>query len=422
VTGRTSKAAAMAKTAKTASIISIIFAALLVFSIFSIAIPSSSASGGQASLPLSITVGNNSGGIGNSTESESEMTGGASLNIPISINIQDSYPSVAAKRLSEEDRKSKLMAELPSNYTQILLHLSRAEQEEILKMDLEGAVGRLSQYKLVTHTKDEIYSERQLPPETTEPAQFNLTEPRIPRKSVMQWFSGIFTQFGLKLGLIKQDKEPSMAMQISKEHLNSTIDIYLTSLERIKSTAEANDDLTEKEAQDIIVSAGNEIVILRDIKERMLLAETQSEIDSLKKEVMAIAQDLGPAIKTDAINLIRSRLLEIVKRDEQMERKLECTISGMKKQGIDTTSIEEKTGELSVRIYFAKSDLRDARTNNEAGNFTIAEQKTLSAQMKLDEAYITLKDIVKDIQASKGKIIECETEEPDMIVTAEENQ
>jgi hypothetical protein len=206
------------------------------------------------------------------------------------------------------------------------------------------------------------------------------------------------------------------------EHLNSTIDLYLQSLERIKSTAELNDDLTEKEAQDIIVNAGNKMVILKGIRDRLMLAETQSDVDSARKQVMDMAEELGPAIKTDAINLIRSRLLDIVKRDEQMERKLECTLNSMKTQGIDTTSIDEKIGELSAKIYFAKSDLRDARTNNELGKFALAEQKTLSAQIKLNEAYITLKDVVKDIQANKGKIIECETEAPGTILTAEEIQ
>jgi hypothetical protein len=403
-------------------ILALTLIALFATTIFSITIPFSSASGAQTSLPLSITVDNNSGGIGNMADSDNQETGGASLNLPVSITIHDSYPSVAAERLSEEERVAKLMAELPENYTRILLHLSRAEQEEILSLDLEGASARLSQYRLVTHSKDELYTERQLPLVTIEPAQLKAAEPKIARQGLMQWFSGIFTQFKIKLGIAQPQKEPSLAVQISKEHLNSTIDLYLKSIERIKTTAELNDDLTEKEAQRIILNAGDEIAVLQEIKERLQLAKTQSEVDGARREVVEIAKELGPAIKTDAINLIRSRLLEIVKRDEQMERKLECTINGMKKEGIGTASIEEKIGELSAKIYFAKSDLRDARTNNEAGNFTLAEQKTLSAQVKLDEAYITLKDIVKDIQASKGKIIECETEAPDTIVTAEENQ
>jgi hypothetical protein len=104
-----------------------------------------------------------------------------------------------------------------------------------------------------------------------------------------------------------------------------------------------------------------------------------------------------------------------------MEQKLECSLAEMRKQDINTSSINEKLGELSAKIAFAKNDLRQARENNLAGNFTFAQTKTIAAQNKLDEAYLNLKDIVKEIKLENGMIIDCSTDNPGLVTTIEED-
>lgn len=380
------------------------------------AAPSSLASGTEASLQMGISLGGEeSGAADNSTR----FIGGPSLGIPVSIDLIDSYPAIAAKRIVGQDLQNstlQVIAELPVGYTEVLLNLPRAEQDEILRLDPDEAVDRLSRYRLVNRSRYDLYSERYVSSEAIESAQAKLAGAKAENKSILTFIKGILARFGLAQNYRTIDEDT----KISRDYLLNTIGIYIRSVEQIKYNAEISDDLTDEEAESIITNAEQSIGKLQEIQLRVMNAVTPSEIDKLKLEVSALGEQLGPAIKSDSLELMRSRLLEIVKRDEQMERKLECTIEGMRQDGIDTAPIEEKFGELSAKVYFAKTDLRNARDLSAAGNFTYAERKTLSAQIKLEEAYYTLKDVVKDIRTMNGTIEECVTVNPEIITTVEE--
>jgi TolA-binding protein len=234
--------------------------------------------------------------------------------------------------------------------------------------------------------------------------------------SLFERLNSLFTRLRISFG----PAEKAQAIKSQKESLDSSLDFHITILEKLKYSTQINDDLTELEAQSIISSADSKISELEQMKLLVSRAQSQAELDDAKAQIQPLIKDIIPEVKSQSVRLMQTRLSEVVKRDEETQRKLECSLNAMKARNISTDKIDEKLGELSAKVLFAKDDLRKAEENSHQGNYTLAELKTISAQIKLSDCYLTMKDIVKDIKASKGTIIDCVSLSPDTVVVAEE--
>jgi hypothetical protein len=344
---------------------------------------------------------------------------GASLSLPISVDVEEGYPAIAAQRLAKQTTNVHIISEIPIVSTEILLYLPRAEQQEILNMSPEDARAALSRYRLVNLSKDELYSQRQISAEEIDQAAarraaINTNGTHI---SLFARITSLISRLRVSFSSPGQSK----AVESQRQSLTSSLDIHMAMLENLKYNAQINDDLTEKEAQSIISSADTKISELQQMKQAVSQASSQEDLDMAKVQIQSLIKNIIPEAKSQSVRLMQTRLTEVVLRDEEMQRKLECSLDAMKSDGIQTAEIDEKLGELSAKVMFAKDDLRNAKLYSHEANYSLAEYKTISAQSKLEECYITLKDIVKDIKASNGTIVGCESNSPDTVVVVEEN-
>jgi hypothetical protein len=157
------------------------------------------------------------------------------------------------------------------------------------------------------------------------------------------------------------------------------------------------------------------------MKQALMKAGSQEQLILAKAQVQMLIKNIVPEVKSQSVRLVQTRLVEIVLRDEETQRKLECSIDAMKSLGKNTSHIDEKLGDLSVKVMFAKDDLRNAELYSQEGNYSLADYKTISAQSKLEECYVEIKDIVKEIKANNGAIVDCVSSAPGVVVVAEEN-
>jgi hypothetical protein len=371
----------------------------------------------EASIPIGIKIPNAT--EASATVESTPTMEGASLSLPISVVVEEGYPAIAAQRIARQTTGVHIINEIPTTSAEILLYLPRAEQQEILNMTPEEAQAQLARYHLVNLSRDELYSQRQVSAQEIEQAAAKRAA-ITSTGSRMSLFAQI-TSLISRLRISFRSPGQSQASESLRQSLISSLDIHIAMLENLKYSAQINDDLTEEEAQSIISNADAKITELEQMSLAVSQAASQEDLDMAKVQIQSLIKNILPEVKSQSVRLMQTRLTEVVLRDEEMQRKLECTLSTMKSGGIQTAAIDEKLGELSAKVMFAKDDLRAAKLYSHQANYSLAEYKTISAQSKLEECYITLKDIVRDIKASNGTIVDCGSASASTMVAIEDD-
>ena len=208
----------------------------------------------------------------------------------------------------------------------------------------------------------------------------------------------------------------------AKEHVMNIADVILEHLNKIKSRAESNEDLSEEEAAEIIAEVDGYIGEIEAAKETIATSESKEEIIKATKEIKNSWQRMRKNVEVTVGKLVNARIGGIIVKSEQLQIKLERIMERIAEEGTDTTELESLVDEFNISIETAKEKYKLAIEKfTEAKNNTITPDTALiregqefmkAAHAALQDAQKNLRDIVHLIK-QVGAEEELEEDESD---------
>ncbi len=329
------------------------------------------------------------------------------------------------KFISQDPNATEMLMSFSDNSTLVFLHLSRAEQKRFLNMSQEQAEETLMNYQLVAVNKSLLYKVRVIPSPILVKAQERVVETKHEYEDIKDELDDEKEKFeNARLG-----RDEEQATEHAKNFMLKTADLVIKALERIKYNVEATDDLDEEEAQEIIEEIDSHIQDMEQAKADVEAAETKEEVQEAGRVILQAWKRIRIEINRYAVKLIHAKFGDIIQRSEHLEDKLDCTLQNMENQGINVTNIDEMVNEFSMNVSEARQKFKDARTYLEqakeikSDNATdeeleeaerlVEESKNLidEAKRQLNAAHELLKQIVREIKAAGGEIVDCKEPE-----------
>ena len=208
----------------------------------------------------------------------------------------------------------------------------------------------------------------------------------------------------------------------AKEHVMNIADVILEHLNKIKSRAESNEDLSEEEAAEIIAEVDGYIGEIEAAKETIATSESKEEIIKATNEIKNSWQRMKKNVEVTVGKLVNARIGGIIVKSEQLQIKLERIMERIAEEGTDTTELESLVDEFNISIETAKEKYKLAIEKfTEAKNNTITPDTALiregqefmkAAHAALQDAQKNLRDIVHLIK-QVGAEEELEEDESD---------
>jgi hypothetical protein len=199
----------------------------------------------------------------------------------------------------------------------------------------------------------------------------------------------------------------------SKEYLLKTADNILKHLNKIKANVEANEDLSEEEAAEIIGKIDEMITEIESAKSTIESSEDKEEIIEAAKTLKNAWSGVRKRLTVHSGRIVNSRIGGIVVRVKQLEVKLERILARMEENEIDTTEIQSLIDEFNVKTSDAKSNYESALEKfNEASDAdgvtakhelgSAGHELMKKAHSALQEAQKLLRDIILTIKQKEG--------------------
>jgi hypothetical protein len=213
------------------------------------------------------------------------------------------------------------------------------------------------------------------------------------------------------------DDDDTRAIEHAKKFLIRAADMIIESLEKIKAKTEANEDLTEEEAEDILSDIAERIEKLEDAKAKVEAATTKEEVKEAGAVILEEWRNAKKKMNRYTYQIVRGNVQEILQRSEQLEKKLDRILAYMEEQGIEVANIDTKVDLFSDRIAEAREKFQTGedlfRQARETGDSTLIRQAkayTKEAHNALREAHNILMDIWKEIREAGGSPEDVEDE------------
>ncbi len=199
----------------------------------------------------------------------------------------------------------------------------------------------------------------------------------------------------------------------SKEFLLKAADNIIEHLNKVKANVEANEDLSEEEAAEIIAKMDEMISEIESAKSTIESSEDKEEIIEAAKTLKNAWSRVRKRLSVHSGRIVNSRIGGIVVRIKQLEVKLERILARMEENEIDTTEIQSLIDEFNVKTSDAKSnyesalekfdeakDAEDSGTKQELG--LAGHELMKKAHSALQEAQKLLRDVVLTTKQKGG--------------------
>jgi len=197
----------------------------------------------------------------------------------------------------------------------------------------------------------------------------------------------------------------------AKQGLLRATDAIIAHLEKVKNKVKESEDLSEEEVSSIVADLDAKIVEINDAKATAEAAATKEEIRTAAKKINAAWKRIKVKTEQHARNLVNEKVRGILKRSEQLERKLDRILAEMEEKGIEVEAIDEKESQFSNKVAEARDKLKQSQEKFKEAKATgidedrkslLEETKSLAreAHDSLKEAHDILKEIVRSIKAS----------------------
>jgi len=330
------------------------------------------------------------------------------------------------QRLSNDtilkDKVTDMFNGLTADKAQVLSHLTRAQQKNLLNGT--DAVDKLKNLKLMEVKKEEMFKSRII-------AQNKLSEAKnrydLAKKNYVDLVKDFkdkkdeFDKLKAKIAACKDSDgckaDQDKAQAAAKEYVYKSIKAAIEHLKKIKEKAGSSEYITSTDSSDIESEVDSAISKLEALATRLDAATTKDDIKKIASEVASLWKDIKEDAKRDAAKVVVGTVGNVVKRAEHLEGKLDCAVLSLEEQGIDVAGIDSKIDDFSSLVTSAKEDyetarkyLADAKSNDDANaKDYVTKTHTLikQAENKIEKAHSLLKEIVREIKAAGGDISKC---------------
>jgi chromosome segregation ATPase len=218
----------------------------------------------------------------------------------------------------------------------------------------------------------------------------------------------------------------AQTLQNAKDFLIRTADSMISHLEKVKTTAQSNEDLTDEEASEITTKIDAEIKELQDAKAKGTAATTKEELKDVTKTILTAWKEINKYTMFHIAKIVNAKHGGIIVKLKHLELRLQKVLEKMEENGKDTSAIQPLVDEFNKYLEEAKTkfDLAEQKFKDfkalpepkgEAGNTIIQEAQGYmkEARDSLKNAQEKLKEIVKAVKDAKGdkELAETTTEE-----------
>jgi chromosome segregation ATPase len=326
------------------------------------------------------------------------------------------YKTMSAEPAEENDTQEPIRERL-----NVLRNESTQEREQIRERIQNLSEQNLSLRERIQErlkigreiTKEKIEQARERYQEAKEKYQ-TAKERYAQAKSMVREVKGVIAKCREEDGSERCVQARSQIKVHSKDFLSNTADRIINVLEKLKAKVEANEDLTEEQAAEMIEDIDAKIAEIQAAKES---AENLTNV-STKQEIQEAARVLKQkwvktrvVAKRNAGRLVNEKIGGIIVRAEKLQVKLERILAKLESQGYDTSGIEDKLAEFDAEITAANEKYEAARAQLETRGE--ANRLMKEARQNLKNAHFILKDIFFSIKgiADGQRLLEAPAEE-----------
>ncbi|MFH1399206.1 MAG: hypothetical protein ABIG95_03780 [Candidatus Woesearchaeota archaeon] len=366
--------------------------------------------------------GSGSGSMQTQEQNTNQVQTQARRQVMVALNTTEALQNMATFRTrtmqilaNQSQEKTQLVQNLSVNQTKVLAHLTRAQQKAVMEMAKEQAKLALAKYQLQIINKSRQFKAREITAEVMANVRQRLQTAKDQYTQVREQLKTQKQQFEQA----KLEGDQTEATTQAKRYLTKTADLVIKSLEKVQYTVKASEDLTQEEADEIITAIDSEILKMQAAKSEVESAQTKEGVQAAGEQILEAWHVIRLEIKRYATWMIHAKLGEILKRAQNLEDKLDCTIQQMASQKGDVEAIDTKVDEFSMLVLDATTKFKLARTQliqakiskstqiQAEQEIDAAKQQIEGAKQNLVEAHTLLKGIVKSVKEQGFDIAEC---------------
>lgn len=343
--------------------------------------------------------------------------------------------------VSEDKPKLKELMEKVSDEKALLLsNMPRAKQQKIGDMNTEEAEKELNKYRLVAVDKEKYLKARTIVKEKIQEAKEKLEKAKeryeVSKENYLE-FKNRFLEDKAKLNACKGVNSPeceklkTTIFENAKEYVLNAVDMAISHLEKIKDNIESNENINETEAVSSVAEIDETIQKLTEFRKEVVSATTKEQIIEAAKKIDDLWQKKRNMERYFAGRVINSKIQEILRMSEMLEKRLDATLAKLKEQGIVIDGLDNKIFQFSEDIEEARTKFNEAKDLFEKARLLKTENATeeqkkeglgyiekaqallKAAHEKLKEAHSVLVEINKMIRDARQELIDNEEIEDD---------
>ena len=334
----------------------------------------------------------------------------------------------------DEDKLSKI-AGLDERQLNKLSVMNREKVKEFAELDKTQIKAKLGNLKVKTVKKEELFRKRVVAENKLRAAnqRYNNAKEKFLRaekiyKERRQNFLDVKEKLKACKGVESEEctQWNEDALAHAKELSIKAADMAIEHLNKIKESIEANDDLEEEDAVNMIARIDDAIAELEQAKADVEAAEIKEDVKKAAAAINNIWRKYSAKVKRYAARVVHAKVGEIITRSEQLERKLDRILTKMEEDGIEVSGIDEKMDAFSAKIEEAKDLYKqsrekfiEAKTSDSEATVQEARRLAKGAHKALVDAHRILMDIFKSIKEAGGSV---EVEEEDEVEVIEEEE
>ncbi|MFH2021612.1 MAG: hypothetical protein ABIJ34_09475 [archaeon] len=229
--------------------------------------------------------------------------------------------------------------------------------------------------------------------------------------------------------------DETRSLEAGKIYFNKVADLVLNNLEKIKTSAEENDDLTEEELAEIVSEMDAEIAEIVEVKAAVDAATTKKELKDAASGLVSKWKMMQERLRLHVEYLERAKVQDVMKRSNYLERKLESGLAKLEVKGYDVSEVTEMVSDFSslleqTRENYMEGDalFREARNMAREGadradvkeKIDAGKELIKQAREELQQAHELSKEILAKIREIAGSIDVVTEETTDDYVQVEE--
>jgi len=323
---------------------------------------------------------------------------------------------------------SQFVRELPNDKVDVFARLPRAEQNKILNMDADARKERINDYELRTVKKTMLFKKRVIAKTKVDAAKLRFERAKNEYVRVNNAYKEnkkLFLQTKEKLKEcegVETDECNELRNQTqehAKEYIINGAKMAIEHLNKIKSKVESAEGMDEERAAEIIADIDEAISELEAAIEKVEKAETKEEVQEGARDVANVWRGIKHAEKVHVAKVVHSGMWNIIKKSEQLEKRLEDARARIYENCVDAESIDAKIGNFSMKIAGAKKKFNESEvliqkaqemnadeTESEAVKALVDEARELLrlAHEDVKDAYKMLSGILREIHACGGSM------------------